>query len=147
MALRLPCALNFALNLRVPVWAHGASLSINGKRNALSLQPGSFAAVRREWRSADRIELELPLRQSLESIDAADPETVALLAGPLVLMRMVDGDDAASGVTRMSLLAAQRDRHGSHEWRATTDAGAVKLKPFLDIDAELYSAYQTVLPS
>jgi hypothetical protein len=29
---------------------------------------------------ADRIELELPLTQRLESIDAAHPETVALLA-------------------------------------------------------------------
>ncbi len=148
MTLRLPSAQTFTLNLRIPAWAQGAELSINGKRNALSLEPGSFAAIRREWRSADRIELELPLTQRLESIDAAHPDTVALLAGPLVLMRILDDDGAASStLTRTSLLAAQRDRGGEHEWQARTDAGSVKLKPFLDIDAQSYSAYQQVVPS
>jgi hypothetical protein len=148
MTLRLPSAQTFTLNLRIPAWAQGADLSINGKRNALSLEPGSFAAVRREWRSADRIELELPLTRRLESIDAAHPDTVALLAGPLVLMRILNDDGAAnSTLTRTSLLAAQRDRGGEHEWQARTEAGSVKLKPFLDIDAESYSAYQHVVPS
>jgi hypothetical protein len=50
-------------------------------------------------------------------------------------------------VRRDSLLRAQRDPSGRHEWQVTTDAGAVKLKPFLDIEGERYSAYQTVLPS
>jgi DUF1680 family protein len=148
MTLRLPSALNFTLNLRIPAWAQGAGLSINGTRATQSPQPGRFAAIRREWRSADRIELELPLMQRLESIDAAHPETVALLAGPLVLMRIVDEDTSASStVTRTSLSAAQRDRNGRHEWQARTDGGVLKLKPFLDIDGESYSAYQNVLPS
>jgi DUF1680 family protein len=148
MTLRLPSAQTFTLNLRVPAWARGADLSINGKRRALSLQPGSFAAIRREWRSADRIELELPLTRRLESIDAVHPDTVALLAGPLVLMRILDDDSAASStITRTSLLAAQRDANGRAEWQARTDSGLIKLKPFLDIDAEGYSAYQQVVPS
>jgi DUF1680 family protein len=148
MTLRLPSALNFALNLRIPGWAQGASLSINGSRDSQPLPPGSFAAIRREWRSADRIELELPLMRRLESIDAAHPDTVALLAGPLVLMRILDADDAASlPITRTSLLAAQRDVNGRHEWQARTDAGFIKLKPFLDIDTEGYTAYQQAVPS
>ena len=148
MTLRLSRAQTFTLNLRIPAWAQGADLSINGKRNALSLEPGSFAAIRREWRSADRIELELPLTQRLESIDAAHPDTVALLAGPLVLMRILDEDGVArSTLTRTGLLAAQRDRGGEREWQARTDNGFIKLKPFLDIDAESYSAYQQVVPS
>ncbi len=69
MTLRLPSALNFALNLRIPGWAQGASLSINGSRDSRPLPPGSFAAIRREWRSADRIELELPLMRRLELSD------------------------------------------------------------------------------
>jgi DUF1680 family protein len=146
MTLRLPSAQVFTLNLRIPAWARGANLKINGKENQ-SLQPGRFAAIRREWRSADRIELELPLLRSLESIDAAHPDTVALLAGPLVLMRIVDAIAVPSPVTRASLLAAQRDRDGKHEWQATTTLGPLRLKPFLDIDEESYSAYQQVLPS
>ena len=148
MTLRLPSAQTFTLNLRIPAWAQGAELLINGKRGSQPLPAGSFAAIRREWRSADRIELDLPLMRRLESIDAVHPETVALLAGPLVLMRILDADDAASlPIARTSLLAAQRDAGGRHEWQVRTDGGLIKLKPFLDIDTEGYSAYQQVVPS
>ena len=145
MTLRLPSPQLFTLNLRIPAWAQDASLLINGKRQ--TPQSGQFAAIRREWRDADRVELELPDARRLESIDAAHPDTVALLAGPLVLMRTLEADTSASPIRRNNLLNAQRDRSGRHEWQVATDSGAVKLKPFLDIDAELYSAYQTVLPS
>ena len=150
MTLGLPSPQTFTLNLRIPAWARGANLKINGGERQ-SLDPGRFASIHREWRSADRIELELPLQRSLESIDAAQPDTVALLAGPLVLMRVLAAEgtpyNAPSAVTRASLLAAQRDPDGKHAWQATTPAGSVTLKPFLDIDAERYSAYQRVLPS
>jgi hypothetical protein len=64
-----------------------------------------------------------------------------------VLMRMLDADVVAAPVTRASLLAAQRDRDGEHVWQATTAGGTLRLKPFLDIESESYSAYQRVLPS
>jgi DUF1680 family protein len=147
MTLRLPSPQLFTLNLRIPAWAQGATLLINGRRELPSPQPGQFAALRREWRSADRVELELPDARRLESVDAAHVDTVSLVAGPLVLMRLIDADSAPFPIRRADLLAAQRDAHGGHQWQAKTDAGAVKLKPFLDIAGETYSAYQTVLPS
>lgn len=150
MTLGLPSNQTFTLNLRIPAWARGANLKINGEGRQ-SLEPGRFAIIRREWRSGDKIELELPLQRNLESVDAVHPDTVALLSGPLVLMRILDSDvaavDAPFPVTRASLLAAQRDRDAKHAWQATTTAGSLTLKPFLDIDAERYSAYQQVLPS
>ena len=145
MTLQLPSPQLFTLNLRVPAWAQDAALLINGKRQAL--RTGQFAAIRREWHPADRVELELPDTRRLESVDAAHPDTVALLAGPLVLMRLIETDSAASPIRRDSLLRAQRDSDGRHEWQVTTGAGTVKLKPFLDIDGELYSAYQSVQQS
>jgi DUF1680 family protein len=148
MRLKVPNAQTFTLNLRIPAWAQGAELLINGKREAQALEPGRFAAIRREWHSADRVELELPLRQRLESIDAAQPQTAALLAGPLVLMRLLEGDTTAgAAIARASLLTAQRVSTGGHEWHAQTESGLLKLKPFLDIGAESYSAYQQVSPS
>jgi uncharacterized protein len=148
MTLQLPSAQTFTLNLRIPAWAQDAALLINGRRETQSLPPGRFASIRREWRPADRVELKLPLTQRLEGIDAAHPETVALLAGPLVLMRILaEGDTATSTVTRANLLAAQRDSNGEHEWQAQTDGGSLKLKPFPDIKEESYSAYQEVLLS
>jgi DUF1680 family protein len=145
MTLGLPSPQSFTLNLRVPAWAQDAVLSINGNRQ--TVQPGHFAAIRREWHCGDRVELELPDTRRLESVDAAHPNTVALLAGPLVLMRLIAADAAPSPIRRDSLLRAQRDPSSKHEWQVSTEAGTVRLKPFADIDAELYSAYQTVLPS
>jgi uncharacterized protein len=146
MTLRLPSPQRFTLNLRIPVWAQDASLLINGKREPTP-QSGQFVTVRREWQSGDRIELELPDARRLESVDAEHPDTVALLAGPLLLMRTLEADAPVAPIRRDSLLRAQRDRNGGHEWQVMSDAGVVKLKPFLDVERELYSAYQTVLPS
>jgi hypothetical protein len=146
MTLRLPSPQLFTLNLRIPAWARDASLMINGKREPTP-QGGQFAAIRREWHSADRVELQLPDTRRLERVDDEHPDTVALLAGPLVLMRIVEAGATAPPLRRDSLLRAQRARNGGHEWQVATDTGAVKLKPFLDIDGEHYSAYQTVLPS
>ena len=145
MALQLPRADTFTINLRIPEWARGASLQINGG-DRQALQPGQFAAIRREWRSGDRLELELPLTHRLENIEAAQPDTVALLAGPLVLMRIVQADAVVAALPRATLLAAQRDP-GRHDWQVKTADGPVTLKPFLDIDAESYSVYQSVVPS
>jgi DUF1680 family protein len=147
VTLLLPRPQMFTLNLRIPAWADGATVLINGKREARP-PPGRFAAIRREWRSEDRVELELPLMQRLESVDAAHPQTVALLAGPLVLMRILDeSESATSPVTRAVLKSAQRGASGRHEWWASTAMRSLKLKPFLDIEGENYSMYQEVLPS
>ncbi|HEX3847715.1 MAG TPA: beta-L-arabinofuranosidase domain-containing protein [Steroidobacteraceae bacterium] len=147
LTLSLPGAQTFTLNLRVPAWAEGASVRINDKRETSSIEPGRFASIRREWRSGDRIELELPLTRRLESIDAEHPESVALLAGPLVLMRLLDGEPAVGRVTRRGLLSATGGRSGRHEWRAAADNGSIRMKPFLDIGDETYSAYQRVASS
>ncbi len=144
--LRLPTPQTFTLNLRVPAWSDGARVRINGLNDSTVLEPGRFAAVRREWRSADRIELLLPLRRRLESVDALHPDIVALHHGPLVLMRSIDADGTPL-ITRANLLAARRDPEGGHEWVADSVSGPVKLKGFLDMGADTYSAYQRVLAS
>jgi DUF1680 family protein len=137
---------SFTLNLRIPAWARGATISVNGRRQNDSPQPGTFAAIRREWHSGDIVELELPFGRRLESVDAQQPDTAALVVGPLVLMR-IDPGSGASSVARAELLAARQISDGAHEWRATTAAGPIALKPFLDISAESYSVYHSVLPS
>jgi uncharacterized protein len=125
----------FSVFLRIPEWAEGANLSVNGMRDSRKLNPGTFAEVRREWKSADRIELELPLKMRLEPVDAQHPSTVALVSGPLALMALRDG--ATPGTTRAALLAAVPESPGSRTW--TT--GELKLRAFPDINDEPYSAY------
>jgi DUF1680 family protein len=42
---------------------------VNGKRVLGSVGAGTFAEIRRQWKSGDRIEVEMPLTRRLESID------------------------------------------------------------------------------
>jgi len=69
-----PSPRKFALNLRIPAWAAGAIVSVNGKRVSSPIVAGTFATIRREWKSGDRVELELPLAMHLEAINDKHPD-------------------------------------------------------------------------
>lgn len=140
IAVQTATAQTFVVNLRIPAWASGASLHINGRQESSPLLPGTFAAIRRQWRTGDRIELDLPLRTRLQPVDAEHPDSVALLAGPLALMRL-DETAAGDAPSRRELLAAQPAHADARSWRA----GAVTLRPFFEIGGQRYSSYQQVV--
>jgi len=129
----------FALNLRIPTWAEGASVSLNGKRIATLVVPGTFATVRRRWKTGDRVELELPLHVRLEPLDARHSDLVATLSGPLVLFAV---SETAPSATKQQLLAAKK--LGTARWQAETSSGPLTLRPFTAIDDERYSTYLRV---
>jgi DUF1680 family protein len=126
----------FAVSLRIPAWAEAASVSVNGKRVSADVVPGAFAAVQREWKTGDRVELELPLRIRLEPLDLKHPDLVATFSGPLVLFAT---GDVERNPTRQQLLAAKKI--GTSRWQADGSSGPVAFRPFTAIDEERYSAY------
>ncbi|HYA23249.1 MAG TPA: beta-L-arabinofuranosidase domain-containing protein [Terriglobales bacterium] len=128
---------DFAVNLRIPAWAEGASVALNGKRQ--DVQTGAFYGFERQWRTGDRIDLKLPLKARLEAIDPQHAETVALLAGPLVLFAITDSQPA---VTRAQLLAAKKT--GAQSCQVETAGGAVRMLPFTAIGKEGYTTYLRV---
>ena len=131
------------LCFRIPQWAEGAELYVNGTRQKGIAEPGRFAAIRRTWRTGDRVELEFPLTMRLEAIDPQHPGTVALLRGPLVLMAVKPEQGSALPVlARDQLLAAQRV--GERQWQVQTAAGAVTLLPFTSIGDLPYTTYLKV---
>ena len=129
-------ASRFAVNLRIPPWAEAASLRVNDKHQEVAA--GSFAVVERDWKNGDRIELELPLKTRLEAIDAQHNDTVALMAGPLVLFA---AGDARPRATRTQLLAARQI--GGRDWQVETANGPVKMLPWTALGKE--QAYTTYL--
>jgi hypothetical protein len=126
----------FAVNLRIPAWAEAASVSVNGKRVSADVVPGAFAAVQREWKTGDRVELELPLRIRLEPLDPKHPDLVATFSGPLVLFAT---GDVERNPTRQQVLAAKKI--GTSRWQADGSSGPVAFRPFTAIDEERYSTY------
>ena len=82
----------FTLKLRVPAWAEGAALSVNGE--TVDVQAGSYASLEREWRAEDTVELSLPMPvRYLEAHPHVTENTgrVALARGPLLYC--VEGAD------------------------------------------------------
>ena len=132
---------DFTIHFRIPSWTASPSVSVNSKRQTIELKPGTFAGLRRQWKTGDRIELHLPMTARLEPIDAQHPDIVALMHGPLVLFPITPGA-AAPLVTRQQLLNAKRSTGNS--WQAQTTNGPVKLLPFTEISDEPYTTYVRV---
>jgi hypothetical protein len=131
----------FALRLRIPAWASGARIEVNGQLWGGAAEPGSFATVVRHWRDGDRLELELPRRLRLETLDRLHPDTVALSCGPLVLFATM-GSGQAPQPRRSELLAARQV--APQRWEANIASAAVTFLPYVAIDQEQYSTFLKV---
>ncbi|HVK13553.1 MAG TPA: glycoside hydrolase family 127 protein [Gemmataceae bacterium] len=74
-----------SLFLRIPGWADGATLSMNGE--PVTATVGRYAEVRRTWAAGDVVELTLPMNPRLVEANPLVEEArnqVAVMRGPLV---------------------------------------------------------------
>ena len=127
---------HFPLQLRIPAWARdGAVIRVNGRRVHAATTNG-FASVKRTWRNGDSIELDLPLPMRLEAIGYRQPNTAAVLSGPLVLFAITDKQPA---LTRSQVLTASKS--SPNEWRVNSENGSLLLMPFSAITEQTYSTY------
>jgi len=82
----------FTLRIRHPHWVkEGFALRVNGEPVTASSQPGSYAEIRREWRSGDTVEVRVPMTLRTEAF-ADNPHRMALLYGPVVLCAETEVD-------------------------------------------------------
>lgn len=72
--------LRFPLALRIPEWASGTTIEVNGKPETAA-KPGSFARIDREWRAGDRVEISFPMHPRLAE---GFQQSVSVNRGPLV---------------------------------------------------------------
>jgi DUF1680 family protein len=133
-------AKDYTIYVRIPGWAvPDPVLSVNGKRVAEPVQPGNFAAIRRNWNDGDRVELELPMPLRLQPVDANHPNLVALVQGPLVLFAVADSQPSFD---KNALLQAKPTNNATGDWIAeSADGSRVSMRPFMNIDKESYSTY------
>lgn len=126
----------FALKLRIPTWADGATLAIGDEDAGVAAVPGQYAAIEREWHDGDEIVARFPMRPVLhravnrnvqESLapDGSDVrqqvlrfDYAAVTCGPLVYATgLIDGFKieetlrlpVAAQDTWLSLLPVQED--------------------------------------
>jgi DUF1680 family protein len=95
----------WTLAVRIPAWAEGASVSVNGEQydSEASLHRG-FLSITRQWAAGDRVVVDLPLaprRERAHPRVAAAAGRVAILQGPIV--HCVEGTDNGEPVERILL--------------------------------------------
>lgn len=89
----------FALKVRIPGWAEGASVRINDSPADFSPKPQSYFEIRRSWRPGDFVDLDLPMRTRLMEANPLveeDRDQVAVQRGPVVYC--VESPDLPPGV-------------------------------------------------
>ena len=76
---------DFALALRIPKWAKGATVSVNGGAAEAAVPSANrLCTVRRDWKKGDTLVLDLPMRLRYVYGREAQRDRVAFLRGPLV---------------------------------------------------------------
>jgi DUF1680 family protein len=111
----------FAVHLRMPGWLRSQpEVSVNGKRFDGPALPGTFTQIRRRWKKNDAIHVTFPLDVRTEPIDSKNPDIVAVMRGPLM---MVGIDPASDGFPLFEAGARQN------------------FKPFYAVEDEIYSTY------
>lgn len=88
----------FSIAMRVPAWATGADVTVNGAPAKVVRESG-YAIVTRRWQAGDTLRIQLPVPLRIEPT-RDDPDTIALLRGPLVLAA-----DLGAGASDLTSLA------------------------------------------
>ncbi len=55
----------FEMLLRIPGWAEGATIRINGGEAGVAAKPGTFARIHRAWKAGDAVALTMPMEARL----------------------------------------------------------------------------------
>ena len=72
--------LNFPLRLRIPAWASGAAIHVNGQAQPTPA-PASFALIERTWSPGDRVEIVFPITPR---VSRWFHDSIAIERGPIV---------------------------------------------------------------
>jgi DUF1680 family protein len=130
----------FSVALRVPGWATNATVAVNGKAAQVTRESG-YAIVTRRWKKGDTVAIQLPLSLRVEAT-TDDPNTIAILRGPLVLAADLGPGESdlamfAPALVGQDVLASFKELPGSKaQYRVEEGAarpGALTFAPFYSL--------------
>ena len=90
---------SFEIRMRIPEWATGSSLRVNGDLTDADVRPGAFTCIERQWVAGDVIALDMPMEITLVEGHPRIEEVrnqVAIKRGPVVYC--VETPDLPDGV-------------------------------------------------
>jgi DUF1680 family protein len=106
----------FEMRLRIPDWAKGTTVMLNGKNAGVETKPGTYATIRRRWKVGDVLALEMPMDIKLVEGDPRIEEVrnqVTIKRGPVVYC--IESPDLPAGTDILDVyLPEQPDLIAQH---------------------------------
>ncbi|MBN2272744.1 MAG: glycoside hydrolase family 127 protein [Bacteroidales bacterium] len=144
----------FTLQIRYPYWAEqGISIAVNGKKQRINQEPGSFIPIKRTWNTGDKVEVNIPFSLRLETMPD-DSNRIAVFYGPLVLAGELGPDQDSAVHNPLYVPVLMTGNRNPAEWTdpvpekvnefMTKDVGKphdVLLRPFYAMHERHYSVY------
>ncbi|GIF18422.1 DUF1680 family protein [Actinoplanes tereljensis] len=126
----------FSLRIRIPAWAAGTQIRVNG---AVFSSPaaGAYATVSRTWVSGDVVDVTLPMALTREATND-NASVQAVKVGPIVL----GGLFGTSNLTALPVLDPASLAPTATPLQYT--AGGVVLAPFYKVHGQRYSVYWSI---
>lgn len=78
---------SFPISLRIPNWATGTTIRVNGDDAGVPVEPGTFSVIERQWQSGDLVTIDMPMEPTFVEGHPLIEEVrnqVAVKRGPVV---------------------------------------------------------------
>jgi uncharacterized protein len=130
------------VHLRIPTWAKQPtlSLSLGGKTSSRPVASGEVASVHALWHPGDTLTLTLPQAFSTEAIDDLNPNTVALMRGPIQYVAL--NPDVSLSTEPLTLPAGLR-QIGPQAFTENYGGRDLVFVPLYQVRSETYTSYFT----
>ena len=138
LTVREPGDGRFAIKLRIPAWARGATLRINGRTE--NVAPGELATVRRRWKAGDTIDLAVPQPLRTLPIDTENPNLAALMRGAVMYVGLNPWDGIGEQSVNLPGSLSPLSASGQ-AYRAAIAGRDLVFVPYFTMDTERYNTY------
>jgi len=128
----------FAMKLRIPAWATGATVAVNGRTQPAT--PGTHAVLQRTWKAGDTVDLVLPQTLRTVPIDDRNPNLAAVMRGPVMYVGLNPWDGIEDRA--LALPTALKPMPGNPQvLRTDVDGRNLVFVPYFDVETERYNTY------
>lgn len=137
----------FTLSLRVPEWAKGVELEVNGKNTAAPVKDG-WLDITADWQN-DSVQVFFPSELRAETLPDM-PELMAVVDGPIVLAGITGSDCGITGADKLNeqFMPQREHTYGTfpwrqNSWRTRNQPQSVMFRPLYEVTDEEYTVYFT----
>lgn len=132
----------FELRLFIPSWAEKVDVAINGEKQNIKTNPGSFLSINRQWANNDKVSMAFEYDFHIKTMPD-DENVIALFYGPMLLAFETGSELILKGnhntiLSNLSVVEKNRMFHLKNNGLVYT------LRPFFHIENETYGVYGTI---